>query len=36
MACVFIDIGQDVHIIGGNLEEAINEGVRPVSYTHLI
>lgn len=28
MACVFIDIGQDVHIIGGNLEEAINEGVR--------
>ena len=28
MACVFVDIGQDVHIIGGNLEEAINEGVR--------
>lgn len=28
MACVFVDIGQDVHIIGGSLEEAINEGVR--------
>lgn len=28
MACVFMSIGQDVHIIGGNLEEAINEGVR--------
>ena len=28
MACVFIDIGQDVYITGGSLEEAINEGVR--------
>ena len=28
MACVFIDIGQDVHITGGSLEESINEGVR--------
>lgn len=28
MACVFIEIGQDVHIMGGNLEDAINEGVR--------
>ena len=28
LACVFIDIGQDVHITGGSLEEAINEGVR--------
>ena len=28
MACIFIEIGQDVHIIGGNLESAINEGVR--------
>jgi len=27
MACVFIDIGQDVHI-EGSVEEAINEGVR--------
>lgn len=28
MACIFLEIGQDVHFIGGNLEEAINEGVR--------
>lgn len=28
MACVFIEIGQDVHIVGGLLEAAINEGVR--------
>ena len=28
MACVFIEIGQDVHIINGYLENAINEGVR--------
>lgn len=28
MACVFIEIGQDVHIVGGKLEDAINEGVR--------
>lgn len=28
MACVFIEIGQDVHIINGNIEDAINEGVR--------
>ncbi|WP_294404277.1 fumarate hydratase [uncultured Clostridium sp.] len=28
MACVFLEIGQDVHFVGGNLEEAINEGVR--------
>ncbi len=28
VACVFLEIGQDVHIVGGNLEEAINEGVR--------
>lgn len=28
MTCVFIEIGQEVHIINGNLEEAINEGVR--------
>ena len=27
MACVFIDLGQDVHV-EGNLEEAIHEGVR--------
>ena len=28
MACVFIEIGQDVHIINGILTDAINEGVR--------
>lgn len=28
MAVVFIKIGQDVHIEGGNLEDAINEGIR--------
>ncbi|MBM6859153.1 fumarate hydratase [Clostridium saudiense] len=28
MACVFVELGQDVHITGGSLEEAINEGVR--------
>ncbi|MFT8347414.1 fumarate hydratase [Clostridium saccharoperbutylacetonicum] len=28
MACVFVEIGQDVHLIGGGLEDAINEGVR--------
>ncbi len=28
LAVVFADIGQDVHIVGGNFEDAINEGVR--------
>lgn len=28
MAVFFVEIGQDVHIVGGNLTEAINEGVR--------
>ncbi|HIT40760.1 MAG TPA: fumarate hydratase [Candidatus Caccovicinus merdipullorum] len=28
MACVFLEIGQDVHIIGGGLREAVDEGVR--------
>ena len=28
MAVVFIEIGQEVHFEGGNLEDAINEGVR--------
>lgn len=28
MAVVFISIGQEVHFIGGQLEDAINEGVR--------
>ncbi|MZQ75549.1 MAG: fumarate hydratase [Peptoclostridium sp.] len=28
MAVIFIELGQDVHIVGAGLEEAINEGVR--------
>ena len=28
MAVVFVEIGQDVHITGGDFEEAVNEGVR--------
>ena len=28
MAIVFVELGQEVHINGGSLEEAINEGVR--------
>jgi fumarate hydratase subunit alpha len=27
-AVVFVDVGQDVHLVGGNLNEAITEGVR--------
>lgn len=28
MAVIFLDIGQDVHLTGGSLEAAVNEGVR--------
>ncbi len=28
MAVVFVEMGQDVHIVGGTLKDAINEGVR--------
>lgn len=28
MAVVFLEIGQDVHLVGGAIEEAVNEGVR--------
>lgn len=28
MAVIFLEIGQDVHLVGGDLEEAVNEGVR--------
>jgi len=28
LAIIFVEMGQDVHIIGGNLRDAINEGVR--------
>ena len=28
MACVFLEVGQEVHLTGGALEDAVNEGVR--------
>ncbi|MCQ4637271.1 fumarate hydratase [Anaerovorax odorimutans] len=28
MACVFLEIGQDVHLTGGSVTDAVNEGVR--------
>ena len=28
MAVIFIEVGQEVHFIGGSLEDAVNEGVR--------
>lgn len=28
MACVFLEVGQDVHFVGGLISDAINEGVR--------
>lgn len=28
MACVFLEIGQDVHLVGGDLSKAVDEGVR--------
>lgn len=27
-ACVFLEVGQDVHLTGGDITEAVNEGVR--------
>lgn len=27
-ACVFMEVGQDVHLVGGSVEDAVNEGVR--------
>lgn len=27
MTCIFVELGQDVHIVGGSLETAINDGV---------
>ncbi|MCS6875843.1 MAG: fumarate hydratase [Aquificaceae bacterium] len=32
VAVVFVEIGQEVHVVGGSLEDAINEGVRK-AYT---
>ena len=28
MAVIFMEVGQDVHFVGGSLEDAVNEGVR--------
>lgn len=28
LAVVFLEVGQDVHLVGGDLEDAVNEGVR--------
>ena len=28
MAVIFLEVGQDVHFIGGEVEAAVNEGVR--------
>ena len=28
MTVVFLEVGQDVHLVGGNVEDAVNEGVR--------
>lgn len=28
MVCIFLELGQEIHLIGGNLSEAINEGVK--------
>lgn len=28
MSVIFIEVGQEVHLVGGSLEEAVNEGVR--------
>ena len=28
MACVFLEVGQDVHLVGGDLRQAVDEGVR--------
>ncbi|EGW38845.1 fumarate hydratase [Desulfosporosinus sp. OT] len=32
MAVIFVEIGQDLHVVGGGLTEAINEGVRRGYY----
>ncbi len=35
MAVIFAKIGQNVHFDGGNLTEAINEGVRQGMYKDI-
>ena len=37
MACVFLEIGQDVHFTGGDLNDAINEGDgKPTFFRNLL
>jgi fumarate hydratase subunit alpha len=36
MATVFVDVGQDAHIVGGSLREAIDEGVRRAYEKHYL
>lgn len=35
-SCVFLDVGQDVHVTGGNLYGAINEGIRQAYTTGFL
>ncbi|MFZ5584896.1 MAG: fumarate hydratase [Thermodesulfobacteriota bacterium] len=36
LAVIFLDIGQDVHLIGGDLVEAVNQGVREGYERHYL
>jgi fumarate hydratase subunit alpha len=36
LAVIFLDLGQDVHLIGGDLVEAVNEGVRRGYERHYL
>ncbi|HOO77780.1 MAG TPA: fumarate hydratase [bacterium] len=36
MTVVFLEVGQDVHLVGGALEEAVNAGVREGTRTHRL
>lgn len=35
-SCVFLDLGQDVHVTGGNLYDAVNEGIRQAYTTGFL
>ena len=35
MTVIFMEIGQEVHFVDGNLEDAINEGVRQINLLYL-
>ncbi len=36
LAVVFVDVGQDVHLVGGDLSEAVNQGVREGYEKHFL